>query len=151
MFGMQIESFASTSPDTTVSKMKDMVSRFYTDVAPFAFMELESFFDLVKRMPYRMEDPGLGMQILQRPKFTFSRKVEVVACANKAILISSFLTLFGIENGFVITANKASDNYGHVFNWAKFPWNPQISYIDATYPENVIFREKRYAKRKVYP
>lgn len=135
----------------TVSKMKEMVRRFYTDVAPFAFLDLESFFDLVKRMPYRMEDPSLGMQILQRPKFTFQRKIEVVACANKAILISSFLTLFGIKNGFVVSANKANENFSHVFNWVKFPWKNEISFIDATYPENVIFREKRYAKRKVYP
>jgi hypothetical protein len=147
---MQIQRLGTTDPQKTVAAMAAMRDKFYTDVAFFAFMDLQQFFDFVKNMPYKMEDPFLGMQILQRPKFTLCRKVNVVACANKAILISSYLKLFGIKNGFVISANKAEDNYGHVFNWALFPGRNEITFIDATYPENVLFREKHYAKRKVF-
>lgn len=145
---MQIRRVSSTNPDTTIEGMKTLVREFRADVAPFAFLSIEDFFDIVKNLPYKMESPSLGMQILQRPKFTLQRKVNVVACANKAILISSFLTNLGIPNGFVISANKATENYGHVFNWARLFGNRV--FIDATYPENEIFREKKYAKRKVY-
>jgi hypothetical protein len=141
----------NTNTDTTIRAMKDWVQRFHDDLAEYADWSLEDFFDLVKNLPYEMEKKEWGKQIIMRPKDILSRLLPVVACANKAILISSFLTMQGIQNGFVVSANSAQENFGHVFNWVKFPNSGTIAFVDATYPENVIFREKQYAKRKVYP
>lgn len=139
---------ASTSVDNTVSAMREMVEKFYQDLAPFADWDLESFFDYVKELPYHMEEKDLGLQVLQRPIFTLKRIAPYVACANKAILIGSFLKLKGIPYGFVVSSDDPRKNYGHVFNWAKLGSRRVI--IDATYPHNVIFREKKYPKRKIF-
>ena len=141
----------NTNTDNTISEMKKMVFQYYSDLADYADWTLEDFFDLVKNLPYKMEETSWGAQILQRPSFTLRRLVPVVACANKAILISSFLTMHGIKNGFVVTANSPAANFSHVFNWAEFGNSGVKVFIDATYPQNVIYREKLYPKRKVYP
>jgi len=141
----------NTNTDTTIAAMRKMVHDYYGDLAEYADWTLDDFFDLVKNLPYKMEEVGWGAQILQRPNFTLRRLVPVVACANKAILISSFLTMHGIKNGFVVTANSKNANFSHVFNWAEFGNSGVKVFIDATYPQNVIYREKVYPKRKVYP
>lgn len=147
---MNVEFHKNTSVEKTINAMKQMRDKFYTDVAPFAFMDLEEFFDLVKNLPYQMEEKAWHAQILQRPAFTLARLVPVVACANKAILLGSFLTLQGIENGFVVSANTPIGPFGHVFNWCRmFGTKPRI--LDATYPENIPFREKRYPQRRIFP
>lgn len=146
---MNVEIYQNTTVEKTIEAMKKLRDKFYTDVAPFAFMTLEEFFDLVKELPYQMEDKSWHAQILQRPSFTLARKAPVVACANKAIVLGSYLTLNGVENGFVTSANTPSGPYGHVFNWARmFGKTPR--FLDATYPDNVIFREKRYPQRRIF-
>lgn len=139
----------STSVDKTISAMKEMVENFYLDLTPFADWDLERFFEYVKNLPYKMEEKDLGLQVLQRPIFSLKRISPYVACANKAILMASFLKLKGYPYGFVVSSDDPRKNYGHVFNWTKL--GTKLVIVDATYPHNVIFREKKYAKRKVFP
>lgn len=138
----------STNVDKTIKAMKYLVEKYYLDLAPFADWAIDDFFDMVKNLPYRMEDKELQAQVLQRPRFSLERVSPYVACANKAILIGAFMKLKGIPFGFVVSSNDPRKNYSHVFNWIKLNNNRVI--VDATYPENVIFREKAYPKRKVY-
>lgn len=147
---MNVEFHKNTSVEKTIEAMKKIRDKFYLDVAPFAFMDLETFFDLVKNLPYKMEEKEWQAQILQRPAFTLARVAPVVACANKAILLGSYLTLQGIKNGFVVSANTPDGPFGHVFNWClMFGTKPRI--LDATYPDNVPFREKVYPQRRIFP
>jgi hypothetical protein len=144
----------NTDTDKTIAGMQEWVRRYYGDLSDYADWTLEDFYDLVKNLPYKMEEREWGQQIIMRPRDILTRLVPVVACANKAILISSFLTMHGIKNGFVVSANSQNENFGHVFNWLQFPNSGTNSgtksFVDATYPENVIFREKTYPKRKIY-
>jgi hypothetical protein len=149
MYGdVRVRTVQSTTVDKTVGAMREMVNKYYSDVAPWAFYSLDDFFDLVKKLPYKMEEKNWNTQILQRPKFTIARVAPVVACANKAILMGAYLKLQGVPFGFAVSANSSNAPFGHVFNWANL-FGKRV-FIDATYPDNIIFLEKKYPRRKIF-
>jgi hypothetical protein len=117
------------------------------DVAALAVQPLEDVFRLVADAAYTREPFEWRAQILARPALTASKRVPVVACANKSIILASWAHLRRIPWRLVAVGNKAGHPPHHVFPelWIGGTWRA----VDATYPWGVLFHSKPYPVRLV--
>ena len=125
--------------------MASIVRRHSVDVAPWALESLPVFFRRVARGHYDREPLSWGAQILARPSLVISRRVPVVACANKAILIASWAQMHRIPWRLVAVGRIPGFPPHHVFPelWIGGSWRA----ADATYPWGVLFAKKSYPVR----
>lgn len=132
-------------PAQILAAMVDIVRRHAADVGPWALDPLPVFFRRVARGHYDREPLSWGAQILARPALTISRRVPVVACANKAILIASWAQLNRMPWRLVAVGRIPGFPPHHVFAelYIGGAWRP----ADATYPWGVLFASKPYPVR----
>lgn len=135
----------ATRPAQILEAMVGIVHRHASDVARWALDPLDLYFGRVKRAHYDREPLAWGAQILARPALTISKRVPVVACANKAILIASWAHLNRVPWRFVAVGRIPGFPPHHVFAelWIGGAWRP----ADATYPWGVLFTSKPYPVR----
>jgi len=123
-----------TDPSEIGDSMHLAVERYWKDCLPYTNMSTMDFFNLVKRLPYNMED-GL-YQALVRPAAILNRSFPIVACANKAVAMASFLKCRNIPYRYKLVSKKRSDPLHHVYTEAYI--SGKWIALDCTYPENRI-------------
>lgn len=131
---------------TTGLYMREMVERYYLDMAPYAHLTLSELFDFVKNLPFR-PDPD-DCETLMRPLYTISMRGTGGDCDDKSIVIASWARLHSIPYRFVAVRRADRPVLHHVF--------PQL-YIgdrwisaDATYNFNTLGREREsYIERTI--
>jgi hypothetical protein len=130
--------------------MREMVNRYFLDMAPFAHYSLIEIFDFVKNIPYREDPPN--EETLMRPYFTIHGHGWGGDCDDKAIVIASWAKLVlppdpqtGRSYRFIAVRRADSDSLHHVY--------PEVFYkgeyiiCDATYNFNRIGRlRENYAE-----
>ena len=132
-------------PAQILEAMVGIVHRHASDVGRWALDPLDMYFARVARAHYDREPLSWGAQILARPALTISKRVPVVACANKAILIASWAHLNRVPWRLVAVGRIPGFPPHHVFPelWIGGEWRA----ADATYPWGVLFLNKTYPVR----
>ena len=127
--------------------MVGLVRRTAGDVAPWALLPLGEFFGMVSRGYYNREPDAWRAQVLARPALTISKRVPVIACANKAVILASLAELNRIPWRLVAVSRRVGRPPHHVFPemFIGGAWRP----VDATYPWSVPFLVKPYPVRVV--
>jgi len=93
--------------------MREMVERYHRDMMPFYCLSVLEVYNYIKELPYRLEDGAF--QILSRPAYCIHGLAPFVACANKSIMLASYMELKGIPYRFVLCNHKKGDQLDHVF------------------------------------
>lgn len=143
---MVTESKANTSRDI-LEAMARIIREHADDVSAWASWTLPEVFDAVKRGGYNREPERWRKQVLARPALTTSKRVPIVACANKAIILGSWAQLRGIPWRLVAVGRLPGHPPHHVFVEMHIggEWLP----VDATYSWGVLFARKHYPVRVV--
>lgn len=130
-----------------LAEMVRVVRAHADDVAEWAMLPLSEFFDKVKRAAYNREPDSWNAQVLARPALTMYKRAPVVACANKAIILSSWAQLNRIPWRLVAVGRIAGRPPHHVFPemFIGGEWRP----VDATYNWGVLFARRSYPVRIV--
>lgn len=110
--------------------MKRLAVRYVNDVAPYAHMSVNQFFDKLKRIPWRSD--GKGREKLQRPYHTLAQNGIGGDCDDKNIALGAFLHLHGIPFRFVALATNG--RYHHVATEAHI--DGKYIHLDPTYSFN---------------
>ena len=128
-------------------QMAQIVREHATDAAPWATWSLPEVFEAVKRGGYNREPSSWRSQVLARPALVVGKRVPVVACANKAIILAAWAQLRGIPWRLVAVGRVPGAPPHHVFPEMLIggEWLP----VDATYSWSVLFARKPYAIRLV--
>lgn len=121
------------------------VARFWKDCRPYANMATNDFFNLLKRLPYNMEDDLY--QALVRPAAILNGQFPIVACANKAIAMASFLKCKNMPYRYKLVAKNPDDPLHHVYTetYIGGKWIP----LDCTYPENRIGVTENWGRMEI--
>lgn len=132
-------------PEQILDAMVAIVHKHATDVGRWAVEPLDLYFRRVARGHYDREPLAWKAQILARPALTISRRVPVVACANKTILIASWAHLNRVPWRLAAVGRIPGFPPHHVFAelWIGGAWRA----ADATYPWGVLFADKPYPVR----
>lgn len=140
-------SFRVTDPKQILEQMVRIIRAHSKDVGMYATLDLSKFFDLLKNGSYNREPDIWGAQVLARPALTMGKRVPVVACANKAIILSSWAQLNRIPWRLVAVGRRIGKPPHHVYPelFIGGAWRA----ADPTYPYNVLFAEKSYPVRIV--
>ncbi len=126
-----------TSVNGTGQEMRRLVENYHTDAAKFDNMSLEAAFNIVKNLPYKAD----RKEVLHRPAFILSDSAIYRDCDDKSILLGSILYRKKIPFRFVAVSGKPDKKLHHVLIIAKV--NNENKVLDATYPQNEIFKYKK--------
>ena len=141
------QTFRAYSPADILQQMARIIRTHAGDMAPHVGASLLDLFRMVSAASYTREPHEWGAQVLARPRWILSKVSPIVACASKAILVSSWAELQGIPWRLVAVGKRPGQAPHHVFPelylWGR--WRP----VDATYPWSVIFTEKDWPVRLV--
>jgi hypothetical protein len=142
-----IQTRKARSSSDILAQMVRIVREHATDAAPWASWTLPEVFEAVKRGGYNREPASWRSQVLARPALVVGKRVPVVACANKAIILASWAHLRGIPWRLVAVGRVHGRPPHHVFPEMLIggEWLP----VDATYSWSVLFAQKPYAVRLV--
>ncbi len=147
---MQLTTTELRSVDQTVAEMFRLVNLYYGDVARFATMTPEAFYNKVRAIPYRA-DPR-GNEFLQRPASTLNGWSECGDCDDKAIVMAAYAKAAGIEYRIAIGGSQAvrvgsrvEYPFHHV--WAEFKMMGKWVPMDATYPRYQPYMHNQSYKR----
>lgn len=136
------------TPREILARMGETVRANAYDVAEWASLPLDRFFDLVRGGTYNREPTSWNSQVLARPRDSISKAVPVIACANKAIILAAWAQMNRIPWRLVAVGNHRGYPPHHVF--PEFYVAGQWRAVDATYPWSVLFAAKNYPVRVVY-
>lgn len=137
--------FTNGSPQETGRLMREMVERYYLDMAPYASYTLPEVFDIIKSLPYR-EDADEG-EVLMRPLLTLSMRGYGGDCDCKSIALAAYCRLVCIPFRFVAVRKFGRKSLHHVF--------PEIIIggrwiaADPTYRFNSLGRERESYQERV--
>lgn len=134
----------------TARRIKHLVETFYLDLnlcfivkgnrqIPLSKLSLEDFFKFVKNIPYR-RDPK-PIEITARPYYIIKHRKLGMDCKKKGTLIASFLRMKNYKYRAIGSSTRPDKAVHHIyfelFDPDKKTWRP----VDATYPENQLFRD----------
>lgn len=141
---MQREVAPLTSKEQTGRAMYRMVEIGFAggDLSGAAKLPLPSFFDRVRRIPYRRDQKG--REVVARPRILLS-EFSALDCKKKAILMASWFRAHGIPFRFLAVSENPSRKFHHVYVIAKVAgkWRP----VDATYSHYRLFEPKTRVTR----
>ena len=143
----QLKVKTATHPAQILDGMAGIVRRCAADVAPWALESLDVYFRRVAGGHYDREPSVWNAQILARPSLVLTRRVPVVACANKSILMASWAELNRIPWRLVAVGRIPGFPPHHVY--VEMHLGGAWRSVDATYPWGVLFVEKSYPVRIV--
>lgn len=121
----------------TLDEMHRLARTYASDVAPWATLSLQSFFDIVKKIPYH-EDvwQGKPAEVLKRPIYTIDQIGAGGDCDDKAIVMAAYAILNNLEYRFIAAGSLLAGPFHHalldIFYGGR--WVP----VDATYPHNIF-------------
>lgn len=141
---MNVKKIELQSNSQTANEMRLLINRFYTDLTDFytkhgnnfvkiSDLNLNSFFDFVKNIPYRVDD--FFCEIVARPKIILKNLKNGADCKKKTILMGSWAKCNGFPFRLIGSSNRIDQEIHHVFpeifikKWIR---------CDATYPENIL-------------
>ena len=125
--------------------MRQVVDRYYLDMAPYASLSLIEMFNRVKNLPYR-PDP-VDIETLMRPSYTMAMSGSGGDCDCKAITLASYAKLHSIPYRFVAIRRPGRKNLHHVA--LELYVSNRWLFCDPTYSFNVIGRTREEAERVV--
>lgn len=143
-----------TSREQTAREMYRLALQYWQDLDQYGLLDvdLKTFFNRVRRIPYR-EDPK-GEELTARPAHLLDRgRWPALDCKKKAILIGAYLVAHGYspangrkgENLFrFVTISEKSDKVPHHILTQAF-MDGKWKNLDPTYPEYRIFEGKEGA------
>ena len=101
------------SSEEIVDNIFDIIDKYHTDMYLFSTFSIYEIYNFVRKIPYRLEDGEY--QLLARPKKILSGEVPFIACANKSILLGSYLRLKDIPFVLTIVGYSEDGGYSHIF------------------------------------
>jgi transglutaminase-like putative cysteine protease len=125
--------------------MRQVVERFYLDMAPYASYSLLRIFDVIKNLPYR-PDP-INVETLMRPSHTLAGRGTGGDCDCKAVALASWARLQQIPYQFIAIRRIGRKNLHHVA--VELYTHNEWIFCDPTYSFNVIGRKREEAERVV--
>jgi hypothetical protein len=133
----------------TVQEIKYAVDHFADDLKRFPEimkMNLQQFFDYVKKIPYQRDVPQ--REVVSRPLYLLT-VFPSLDCKKKSILMACFIALKIGANSvrFVLSSNRPDKQIGHVFT--QFYNGRDWINADATYPQNILGQKKRVTNYEV--
>jgi hypothetical protein len=140
----------------TAEEIKWLVNNFYDDLKKIDIMQggrkkclaelsLQQYYDFVRRLPYRRDKKPV--EIVGRPKYILEQHAAGLDCKKKAVLMGSFLRLYGIPFRFIGASSRQDGAIHHIYPEAKI--NGAWIHVDATYPRYRIGQTKRETKREI--
>jgi transglutaminase-like putative cysteine protease len=133
------------SAKATGSIMRQVVERFYRDLAPYASYSLLRMFDVIKKLPYR-PDP-INVETLMRPSHTLAGRGTGGDCDCKAVALASWARLQQIPYRFVAIRRNGRKYLHHVA--VELYTHNEWLFCDPTYSFNTIGRKRAEAERVV--
>lgn len=145
------------SSEQTAREISRIVNRFYSDLnlllyrrrgsaksSALAKMNLQEFYDFIKNIPFRIDTKPV--EFVARPYYIM--KEPGIDCKKKTIMIASFLKLHGIPFQLIGSSVRPDQRIHHIFprGFINRKWHT----IDATYPENRIFTDKRNTREVLF-
>lgn len=109
-------------------------------------MDLQQFFDYVKKIPYQRDIPQ--KEVVSRPLYLLTI-FPALDCKKKSILMLSFIALkYGKNAGrLVLSSNRPDGQIGHIFT--QFYNGTDWINADATYPQNILGQKKRVTNYEI--
>jgi hypothetical protein len=137
-------------PEQTGKRMRQLVEKYYLDMAPWASLSLMSIFEIIKNIPFT-SDPA-GHEFIKRPLYTMRQWGPGGDCDDKMIALASWARLNKLIYNFIaVGVKKAGLNIiplTHVLLEIKIDGN--WVHCDPTYAFNVCGQPfKTYDARKV--
>jgi len=107
-------------------------------LTPLAQLSLKSFFDIIKRIPYRKDRRPIEQ--VKRPLLTIlDNKAD---CKKKSIIIAAYCEIKKIKYRFMTTSSLPSGNIHHVYVQVFNPKKNKWLNVDSTYNYNKLFELK---------
>lgn len=125
-----------TDVQQTSSEMYRIAWAWKEDMAPWASMNLQELFDLIKNIPFNA-DPE-GVEFLQRPWYTMNQTGRGGDCDDRAIATGAWCHLRGIPFRFVAVSRSKTAPLHHVLT--ELYLNGEWFEFDPTYSFNVLGR-----------
>lgn len=124
--------------EQTLAQMKRLSIQYAGDVAPYATMSIQEFYDKVKNIPYRfdLDKNGRLVEILQRPLYTLNGRGFGGDCDDKAICMGAWAYLNGLPFRFKAVGKRLNGNLHHVY--PEIYMNGEWLVCDATYNHNTL-------------
>lgn len=140
----------------TVKAIDRIVNTHYKDIAGFWIMKnnikiplcdlpLKKYYNLVKRIPYQRDTKPI--EILLRPFFLLNGRTIGLDCKKKTILMAAYFKCNNIRFRYMGSSQRPDRRIHHIYTQIKTGDNWKN--VDATYPENNIFENKRFTKVEV--
>lgn len=134
----------------TARRIKHLCEQFYLDLdlafvvkenrqIPLSRLSLKEFFSFVKNIPYR-RDPK-PIEITARPYYIIKHRKLGMDCKKKGTLICSFLRMKNYKYRAIGSSTRPDKAVHHIYFELYDPTGQAWRPVDATYPENVLFRE----------
>jgi hypothetical protein len=157
IYGMIVTRKNLRDKSQTTGEMKRLINRYHSDLnrshiikgkkrIPLSSLPLKSFFNLVKKLPYKKDSRKI--EVVQRPLITLKTSKRLGAdCKKKSILISAYLKNNGIPYRLIGSSKHKSGRIHHVFPQARL--GKRWINIDATYDDYKIGQPKKVTKAVV--
>lgn len=143
---MRVKTVELLDVQQTSTEMYRIAYAWKEDMAPYASMDLQELFDLLKNIPFNA-DP-VDMELLQRPWFTLNQAGKGGDCDDKSICVGAWCHLRGVPFRFVAVSRDAKSPLHHVLT--EMYLNGEWFEFDPTYAFNVLGRPLQvYPKRLV--
>ena len=141
----------------TAREIARIVNRYYKDLdlilylrpggrqsQPIGKMTLQEFFNFIKNIPFKVDEKPI--EYVARPYYIM--KERGIDCKKKTIMVASFLKLHDIPFRLIGSSIRPDGKIHHIFPRAFI--NRQWRTIDATYPENQIFRGRHNTTEVIF-
>ena len=143
---MKEHSYNVKSCEDTGKFMYQLVKRYSSDIGDYASFSLDDFFNVIKKIPYKKDPPGI--EYLQRPEVLLKHYGKGADCDDKSIAIASWAKENGLPYRFIASGKFADKPYHHVY--VEMLIRNKWIVVDATYPENVLgFELFKPAKKQI--
>lgn len=129
----------------TLNEIKRIGLSYSEDLKSFESFNLQQIFDYVSKQIKYIADPKF-CELVMRPKLLLERGGG--DCDDKTVFLLNWCKLKKIPCGFAIVRQVNRENFHHIFNLIFI--NDETHDVDATYPQNELFKSKVWAERKNY-
>ena len=130
---------------STGNIMRQVVEKYYLDMAPYASLSPIEMFELIKNLPYR-SDP-VDIETLMRPAYTMSMTGPGGDCDCKAVALAAYARLHDIPFRFIAIRRPGRKTLHHVA--LELYINDRWIFADPTYRFNVLGQTREEAERVV--